>query len=444
MEIPWIESVKNRLRGQPLLWDTITTTGWSTLGKAVGFLIPFFIAAWFGVSSKTDAFFFVYGIILFLSGIFAPVMESVIVPYIVQARKRGDEVGKFVGRCLTFSGGGLLVFVGLLILIIKPVLSVVTRFNPSTLNLVYRLLLEISPLILLLVWTSILNGTLNAYKKFAFPAVSPAFRAIINLGVIFAFKNQLGIRAIALGYVVGELGRLIILLSVLKKYKLFKLRLSFQLDRRLREFFRTSSYQTLAMVAIWSKPVIDKAMASWLGEGSVSVLSYADRLYIIPITFLCTGLMATTLSHWSSRYYEGKGAGLKVDVKRAVKLVGSATLIIMLFLLLFRRPIVKLALGRGAFAPEKLPQVEKVWTYFLVGLLPYVIARIYFQAHLVLKNTRFLMIYAFCFSGLSVLFNYLLMKPFGVAGIALATTACYLFSALCLACFLYKKIDSVN
>jgi len=65
----------DRLRSRPLVRDTITTTSWATLGRAAGFMVPFFVAAWFGSDSRTDAFFFSYGVILFLANIFAPVVE---------------------------------------------------------------------------------------------------------------------------------------------------------------------------------------------------------------------------------------------------------------------------------------------------------------------------------------------------------------------------------
>ena len=294
---------------RPLVRDTIKTTIWSTLGKAAGFLIPFFIAAWFGVSSETDAFFFAYGLILFLSGIFAPVVESVIVPYIAEARTNNEDVGKFVGGILGVSGVGLLVLAGLFILVTKPVLSVITRFDGQTLGLVHRLLIETAPLIIFLTWTSVLAGTLNTYKKFAFPAISPAFRAAFNLTIIFAFKDAYGVHSIALGYVVGELARLIILFIVIKKLNLFKLCLSFRVGAKLGRFFKTASYQIIGMVAMGLAPFIDKIMASWLGEGSISVLHYADRLYMIPVTFLATGLMVVLLSHWSQRYQQSGNKG---------------------------------------------------------------------------------------------------------------------------------------
>ncbi len=50
------------------------------------------------------------------------------------------------------------------------------------------------------------------------------------------------------------------------------------------------------------------------------------------------------------------------------------------------------------------------------------------------------MIYAFGLTGLGILLNYILMKRFGVAGIALATTATSLVAALGLGYFLNRKL----
>lgn len=124
--------------------------------------------------------------------------------------------------------------------------------------------------------------------------------------------------------------------------------------------------------------------------------------------------------------------------------MGLLTILITIFLLIFYRPIARIAYGRGAFNPGQVIEVQRVWFCYLLGLVPYVIARIYFQAHLVLKNTPFLMIYAFVLNGLGILLNYILMKRFGVAGIALATTVSYLVAALSLGYFLRRKLKTIE
>lgn len=411
-----------KLYRRPLVRDTIKTTIWSTIGKSVGFLIPFFIAAWFGTSSETDAFFFAYGLILFLSGIFAPVVESVIVPYIAEARANNENVSKFVGNILGISGAGLFVLTVLLLLIIKPVLSVITRFDEQTLGLIYQLLFETAPLIILLVWTSVLSGALNTYKKFTFPAILPVFRAIVNLIIIFAFKDVYGVHSIALGYVVGELIRLAVLLIVTKRLDLFKLRLSFQLNHKLMEFFKTASYQITGMVAVGFNPIVDKTMASWLGKGSVSVLHYADRLYMIPLSFTIAGLFPVVLSYWSADY---SNTGLSKlcrnvsDSSRKVLVISSG---VFLIFILFGKPLVNLVFAYGQSPPKDIPALY--WTYicYLLGFVAYVTGSMYTRAFLVLKKTAFLMVLCFVNCFLNVSLNLILMNLFGVCGLALSTS----------------------
>jgi len=424
-----------------LVRDTITTTLFSTVGKAAGFLVPFFIAAWFGVTTETDAFFFAYGIILFLYGIFGPVLERIIVPYINEIRTKQEDVGVFIGRVMTASGVGLLCLTLFFFLITKPLFSLTTSFDPSTVDFIFVLFLETSPLILLLTWTSIMAGALNAYKKFAFPALSPALRALVVLSIVFIFKTTWGVHAIAFGYVAGEIVRLAILGGIIRWLKPFTLRISLRFDSKLRSFLKIASYQTIGMTAVGLNPIVDKTMASWLGKGDVSVLHYADRLYAIPVTFMTTGLMVTLLSHWSSMYYTWGSHRLREEVKKAVKVTGTLALLITVFLLFFHQPLVNLAFGKGVFDQTRLPEVGWVWVCYLCGFLPYIVGRIYVQAHLVLKNTRVLMISAFCLNGLNILFNYLLMKPLGIAGIALATTFTSIFSLSFLSYVFYKKLE---
>lgn len=428
------------IRNRPLVWDTIKTTFWSVIGRGAGFLIPFFIAAWFGVSEETDAFFFAYGIILFLSGIFAPVVESVIVPYVAEARSNNEDVGKFIGNILSVGSAGLLALTVLLLLVVKPILSLITNFDDKTLRLVYLILVETSPLIIFLAWTSVLSGALNAYKKFTFPAISPAFRAAVNLIFIFVFKDSCGVHSIAFGYVAGEIVRLFFLWIIVKQSNFFKLHLGFQLDSKFLGFLKTASYQIIGTTVGGLSPVIDKTMASWLGGGSVSILYYADRLYMIPVAFMTTGLMITLLSHWSDRYNKQGIQRLEKDVAKTICVTTIITLLITLMLILFSRPIVNLSFGREAFDPVLLAETRKVWICYMLSFVPYMAGTIFFRAHIALKNTSVLVIYGFSSVFITVLLNYVLMKYFGVMGIALSKIVTQTFFVLCMGILWYRLV----
>ncbi len=428
------------LLSDELVKDTIWTTVLSTAGKGAGFLIPFFIATWFGVSSETDAFFFAYGLIIFLATIFSPVVESIIVPFIVDARIRNEDIGSFVGRLLGISAIGLCALSFIFLTVIKIILPHVTRFSPDGLTLIYTILLESIPLVILLIWTSILAGTLNAYKNFSIPALSPAIRAVMTLSFIFLFKSQISIHAIALGYVIGEIIRLGLLLYVLYRLKIVRLKLSFRWDQLFNKFIKTSFYQIVSMSLMAFTPIVNKTMASWLGQGNVTLLEYADRLYMIPITMFGSGLAVTLLSHWSERYQVGGVDRLKVDVIKVVKTVGLLGILITFFLLLIKYDLVRLAYDHGKVPGEEINKITTILGYYLFGITPYFLSQVYVRAFLTIMNTKIILfVTCFIFFG-TIMLNYFLIEIMGVSGIALATTILWLSAFIILDLIFFMRL----
>ncbi len=118
-------------------------------------------------------------------------MESIIVPFIAEQRSKKDNIEEFMARVFGLGGAGLLLLTLLVLIISYFVLPVITNFSTDSRQLVFTLLAESSPLVLLIVVTSLLTGTLNAYKMFSVPALAPGLRAIVTLFLIFLAKKKL-------------------------------------------------------------------------------------------------------------------------------------------------------------------------------------------------------------------------------------------------------------
>ncbi len=434
-----VSGLLKSLRSNQLVWDTITTTALSIVGKGAGFLIPFFIAAWFGVSGSTDSFFFAFGLILFLSQMFSPAVESVIVPFIAGAVARGEDVGEFLGRTLGISAVGLSVIAVLFLIVAGPLLSLLTRFSSDELELIRSILFETAPLVVLLVWTAILSGTLNAYKKFSMPALSPAFRAIVTMAFIFFFKDAIGVHAIAWGYVAGEVVRLGILFVFIKRLRLFRFKFSVGWDKNFTHFLRTSAYQVGGLSVLAFTPLINQAMASWLGTGNVSLLEYANRLYFIPVTLMICGLMVTVLSHWSEEYQEGGDELLKKNVLKAVNIVGAIGIFLTVALFFARDYLVKIVYGYGEFPKEQMDDVAMIFGFLLIGLTPHLLGILYSKAFLTQKNTKVLFYTPIVMVIGTLMFNLVFMRKMGITGIALSASTVALLSLAILSFFFHKS-----
>lgn len=427
----------NKLKSSQLIKDTITTTALNVIGRGTGFLVPFFIAAWFGISVATDAFFFAYGTILFFAQIFAPTVESLIVPFIADHRSRNTDIGEFVGMIFGNVIKWLSIFSLLLVFFGYIAIKIFTPFSAPEISLISQLLIETIPLIVLLTITSVFTGTLNAYKIFAVPAIAPAFRAVIIIALIYVLKRPLGIHSIALSYVIGELFRAIILYTLIDRLGLFKLRLSYSITVELKEFFRSSSFQIISMIAMGLSPIINKFMASWLKPGDISILEYADRLYVIPTTFFTSGLIITILSHWSSKYYQDKLA-IQSSLRKTICYVIPIALLVHILCILLSKYAVQLVYAHNSETMLKLVDIRNVFLCMLFGFVPYILSQIYVRFIIVLKQTHILTISSVLSTFLNIIMNYFLMQRFGIVGIAISTACLSFFNMAYLGYYSHK------
>lgn len=414
------------------LTDTLSTTGFTLVGKSAGFLVPFFIASWFGVSAGTDAFFFVFGAVLAVAGVFGPVLE-VAVPFVAELRAQGEDLGRFVSRLLATATIALVVVFVVFLLIFVPILPLITRFGRGGVALVIRLLLETSPLVLLLLWSSVLSGYLNAHKAFAVPAVAPGVRAAVNIGCILLFKGTLGVHALPLGYIAGEATRLFVLGLTVWRRAPFRFRPALRIDARLADLYRTSIYPVAAMVWTLMNPLVDNAMASWLAPGSVTVLRYAENLYMIPFSLFTGGVVTVLLAHWSGRFHGADRAGFERDVTRSVRSVLWLAMPVAGIFMAASRPIAGLLLAHGSFDRTKLGEVAIAWACYLAAFPPQAMAQLQVKALFVLKKTKVVMTCALLVAPLNIILDLALMRILGVAGITLATAGTAVATALLLA-----------
>ena len=424
---------RSLLRGwlsRPLVKDVFSTTALALAGRATGFLIPFFIAIWFGAGRDTDVFFFVYGLILLMATVFGDTVGEVLIPFLAELKARGEKVSVYVGRLMILGGLLVTVVVVLLCLAAKVFIPLVVRFSPSQMGLLFRLLAEMAPLVVLVSWVNVLMATLNAAKMFSLPAVSLSIRSVITLLMIYLFKGSLGVHSIVLGYVVGEGARLAVMLRKVTTVEGFPIgRDSFSWDPSLFRFLGVAFFRSGAMILNQVNQTVDKAMASWLVVGSVSVLHYAGRLTMVPILILTSGTMIPFVSHWSERFAREGLARLKRDVKKAAVAMAVASSVVAVLLILFSGPVVDLVLGHGAMKGSPLQLVRWAWVCYLLGLPFRLVSRVLLRVYIVLQRTRIVLFQAAVGAVLNVLFNWVLMQKLGVAGIALSTSAVALFSA---------------
>lgn len=433
MATKWKEQI-----APPILKDTFWISLFTLIGKAAGFIIPVFLAQCFGVGRQTDVFFYLYGVVLFLGGIFVPLMDSVVVPFVAEMKQScPEQISPFVGKIFFLSLFSLFALSVGFSSVSNFFFAPLTKFDPSALRLLQGLTWEISPVIVLMVISAFLGGILNAEKIFWLPALAPFFRSCSTLLVIYLFHSKWGIHAVTWGYSLGETVRFALLLTACWYKKLLAIPSNLILDAQLKHFFQTSLYLLLGLIAIGTCPLVDKTMASWLQPGSVTILEYGDRIYQIPITFLCTGFFVVLLSHWSEEYHTISPEKFFQNVQNSLYAIAFIAIFLTVFVLIAKEQIVQVIYQRGKFSPQYIQPVAEVMGIYFWGLLPTLIDFALLRIIIIQKST----IVFFYTSVLHFLLNFclnLILTPLlGVKGLALSTTITH----YCIGIFLYVKVS---
>lgn len=165
---------------------------------------------------------------------------------------------------------------------------------------------------------------------------------------------------------------------------------------------------------------IDTWLASFLISGSISYLFYANRIFQLPLALFAiaasTALFPSLSKHLKNEAFDEA----KKDLFRAfwivVFLLGAATIGGMLL----AKPIIWLLFERGAFDAHDTAQTSRVLVMYMIGLLPYGLAKLFslwlYGTH---RQTEAAKIAALSL-GMNILFSLSLIGPMKVAGLALA------------------------
>jgi putative peptidoglycan lipid II flippase len=374
------------------LLKAASTVSLLTLASRVtGLVREQLIAATFGASAATDAFNVAFRIPNLLRRLFAEgAFSQAFVPILAATREQeGDEAThRLIDAVATVLAWALLATCAAGV-IAAPILvwllaSGLERFDDAV--TMTRLMF---PYIGFMSLVALAAGILNTWTRFAVPAVTPV---LLNLAVIVAawlgvpWFRSLGIQpiyALAAGVMVGGVLQLAVQVPALSRLAMLP-----------RVGLTPSS-----MAAAWRHPgvhcvlkqmapallgvsvaqislLINTQIASHVGTGAVSWLTYADRLMEFPTALLGVALGVVLLPQLSATQARGDAAQYAALLDWGLRLVLLLALPCAVALLVFPQPLVAVLYHYGAFTPRDVAQTVTALMGYGVGLMGLIAVKI--------------------------------------------------------------------
>ena len=421
-----------------MIKKTLLLSGINLTGKVLGLLKVIILASIYGAGSVYDAFIVAYTLPTLLPQILTTIITTIFIPQFHKMDRSTKESWNGLNTLFTF-----VVLLSLVTTVVLYVFSyqIVTTLAPGLDQDVVIKAVSLFKIMSISTFLIGISGFFislsHAQEKFYLASWDGL---IINSVIIFYcinYPNFNDITAIAKLIVLGFLLHLILL--IISNWKMVFKFIRFRLACYHEDFLQAISKSVPIIVGYIGAVItgiVDQWFSSFEGSGSISVLSYATMIYLLPMDVFGKSLMQTYFAKFSnstsdtqallSSYYEG------------FRLIIFIIVPISLFLLLSNKVLISLIFERGSFTSSNAHQTSLILSAFGFGLLFRIIAFYNYRLlHAVDKSwvaitTGLIGVVA------NVILNYFLSRHYGLVGIAFATTISLLFSAF-ISCLLIKK-----
>jgi len=189
---------------------------------------------------------------------------------------------------------------------------------------------------------------------------------------------------------------------------------------------------------------IQTLLASFLEEGSVSWLYYADRLVQFPLGVFAIAISTASLPSLSRQVAENDLDEFKGTLGHALRLVFFISIPAMVGLIILGELIIQLLFERGAFDAQSTAMTARALVFYSLGLWAFSGIRVMVSAFYALQDTKTPVKVAVITLAANLLFSILLMGPLKHGGLALALSLASTLQLCLLLFFLKNRIKGWN
>lgn len=264
--------------------------------------------------------------------------------------------------------------------------------------------------------SGLLMGILNAFQRFALPALAPASYRLGQILGLLVLVPRLGIYGLAWGAVLGAALHLLVQIPGLRGLgPRYVPQLNLK-DSSVLQVGRLMGPRVLGVAVVQINFLVNTILASGQPVGSVSALNYAFTIMTTALLLIGQAPAIAAMPTFSTQLARGQTVEFRSTLARALSGVFFLALPGSLGLILLRGPIVRLLLERGAFDAHSADLVAWALLWFAAGLVGHSLLEIVARGFYAQQDTRTPVIVGAAAMSLNVVLSVVLAALFGRLG----------------------------
>lgn len=391
------------------------------------FLTTILVARAFGATAQMDAYTLAVSIPESLQYVLMlATLGVVFTPMFIEARTQHGEsdAWSMALSLLTLVAGAVVIAIPVLAWAMPWLMELLAPgFAPATRALAVELARLILPGLIYYATAGLLLGICFAYRDFATAALNTFLAALLNLAAFFVFVVWLG-QGVH-GLMLGRLTVLVVLEILLLARTLRRKHAAATIQLRQPRVWRMMTYLPPYMFGALSgqlELIVNRALISTLGAGSVAAWGYGQRLAEIPLAVLGSAIGTTYLPEFAEQVAEGKPAQASAQWNRTALRVTVVLAPIAAFLIALGAPFIALLFQRGAFDAAATHSSALVLAGLAFGLPWRGVDGLIVRGLPAFKTRRLPLVLSVLSSGTSIGLAFALLGVWGAFGVALAAS----------------------
>ena len=416
----------------------------SLICKLFGFGREIVLAYFFGTSFIVDAYLMAISIPGILFGWLTSLSVSFTPIYIDIKEKQGVEKSEqFTNNIMSIVFVVAIICVFIAFIFNRQIVSItasgfkgeVFELTSYYLNISVWTILFVAPI-------QILTAYLNCNSGFVQSSISTlvvSSTQLLTIVIAGLFNNLLLIYGILISNIIH-----FIVLYIYSHKKNFRLKSKLAFSPEIKQALIIVVPIFISSMINQINVFVDKSFASRLVEGSIAALNYGTIMRGFVFSIFSIAITTMIYPMLSQATAEGNMAKLKDIFSKGINITIILFIPITIGAIILAKPAIFFAFERGEFGASSTMMTTSAFIMYSISLLAVALRDIIIKVFYSMRDTKLILIVSVLTLLLNVIFNSLLIKSMGHAGLALATSISEIVTIPVLFIVLRKKLGALG
>lgn len=404
--------------------STFTLIIITILSKCFGFIREAILVSTYGASNISDAYITAMNIPSVMFATIASALATTFIPLFFDIKNNEGEANslKFATNVFNIVIIISIILASLGFLFAEPIIKVFAmNFKGDQLILATNFAKIMMIGMIFIGLNNILSSWLQIKGNFEIPGIlGIPYNIIIILFIVISSKSNIYIMII--GTIIATIVQFII--QLIASYKLgFRYYLYINLkDKNIRRMISLILPVFIGVGVAQLNVVIDKSLASTLGDGMITVLNSANRLDSFVSQIFVANIVTVLYPMLSMLSTENESTNFSIAIKNSINAIIILIIPISIGAIILSEPIVKIVFERGQFNYDNTILTAQALACYSIGMCAFGIRALLNKIFYALKDTKTPMINGTITVIMNIVLNIVLIKFMGHMGLALATS----------------------